>query len=172
MNIYLLSSHQIDPQMLKDLGGSITTQFKGDFSDIHARGNQIALTETLFMGGCTIKVCHLIPAKSIVIVQGSPVLQKPWLDAGVSVLLIMEMEQESGRWGSVTSRYVGLTQIHKIEVVTSPWNLGNVEVSGKEESKSTETQLEKTGHYQQSPIEVPNLFQRWRWSSASRGYGV
>ncbi len=167
MNIYLFSSYQIEPQMLKDLGGSITTQFKGDISDIHGRGNQIALTETLFMGGCTIKVCHLIPTKSIVIVPGSPVLQKPWLDAGVDVLLILEMQPESGRWGSVTSKYVGLTQVHEIQVVTSPWNLGDRSRSGEEETKSTV--LEKTEHSEQPLIEVPNLFQRWGWLSASHG---
>lgn len=51
MNIYFFSYHVPDPNMIKDLGTMITTQFKGEISEINSKGNQIFFIETLFIGG-------------------------------------------------------------------------------------------------------------------------
>lgn len=124
MNIYFFAHHTPDPQMLKDLGGTITDRFKGTISDIHRRDNQITFTETLFLGGQELQCCHTIPAESVVVVEGSLLLQEPWLKAGIATLLIPQTIQEVGGWGQVMTKYCGLLQVHKIEVVTSPWHKG------------------------------------------------
>lgn len=121
MNIYFFSSHTPDPQMVRDLGVTIKSQFKGCISDIHAQGNEIVFTETLYIGGQTIKACSAIPQNSIVIVEAPPVLQGAWLKAGIQTLLIPQMKQEIDLRGCHTFTYCGLIQVHKIQVETSPW---------------------------------------------------
>lgn len=121
MNIYFFSYHVPDPEMIQDLGNPITTQFKGSISDIIARDGKISFTETLHVGGETCKVCHTISAQSIVVIEDTLVLQEAWLKAGVATLLIPQVKQESGGWGHSILKYDGLTQVHKIEIVTSPW---------------------------------------------------
>ncbi len=60
MDIYFFSNHTPDPQMIKDLGAPIKTQFRGSISDIHAQGEQILFTETIHIGGQTLKQCSKI----------------------------------------------------------------------------------------------------------------
>ncbi|MCW5316611.1 hypothetical protein GTQ43_23165 [Nostoc sp. KVJ3] len=122
MNIYFFSYHAPDPKMIKDLGANITIQFKGEISDIHSKGNQIFFIETLFMGGQKIRANHAIPTESIVIVEAPPILQGDWLAAGVATLLVTRMKPETTAWGTVILNYSRLVQIHKIEVITSPWS--------------------------------------------------
>jgi len=122
MNIYFFSSHTPDPQMVKDLGAAIKSQFKGCISDIHVQGNQIVFTETLHIGGQTIKTCSAIPQESIVIVEAPPVLQEDWLKAGIQTLLIPQIKQEIDSRECHTFTYCGLIQVHKIQVETSPWS--------------------------------------------------
>ncbi len=124
MNIYYFSELPPDPKMVACLGGAITTQFKGSISDIHRRGNQITFTEAMVIGGQTLNVCQLIPAESIVVVEEPLLLQDAWLKAGVATLLIPQMKQEAGNWGSILFKYCGLLQVHQIEVVTSVWSSG------------------------------------------------
>ncbi len=107
--------------MVNDLSGAITAQFKGTISDIHRREHQIAFTETLFIGGQMINSCHTIPATSIVVVEGSLLLQDPWLKAGVAILLIPQMSQEMDSGEKLSLKYSQLLQVHRIEVVTSKW---------------------------------------------------
>lgn len=58
--------------------------------------------------------------------EAPPILQKSWLDAGVSTLLIPQMQQQaSGAWHQVVFQYQDLQQIHKIEVVSSHWAGGD-----------------------------------------------
>ncbi len=126
MNVYYFSSHPPDPKMLRDLGGSIKAHFRGTISNVHARNDQISFTETLHIGGQEIKTCHTIQANSIVVIEAPPILQKSWLDAGVSTLLTPQMHQQaSGAWHQVVFQYQGLQQIHKIEVVSSQWAGGD-----------------------------------------------
>ena len=120
MDIYFFSPHVPDPKMIQDLGTPITIRFK----KIQHKGHLISFTETLYMGGQMIKPCHTIPAESIVVVEGSPLLQSTWLAAGVSTLLVPQIKQEVGARNCVVLKYCGLLQIHKIEVITSVWNSG------------------------------------------------
>ena len=122
MDTYFLSGHTPDPAMIRDLNGSITARFKGCISDIHARDSQISFTETLHIGGETCKVCHTIPADSIIVTDAPLALQAAWLKAGITTLLIPQVKQETGGWGHHAFKYDGLTQVHKIEVVASPWS--------------------------------------------------
>ena len=122
MNIYFFSYDVPDPEMIQDLGSSITAHFKGSISDIIVRGDQISFTETLHIGGETCKVCHTIPSASIVVTEAPLALQADWLEAGAATLLIPQVKQEVKNWGRRVSKYEGLIQVHKIEVVTSPWN--------------------------------------------------
>ena len=119
--VHFLSSHEPDPLMVRDLGGTITARIRGGVKDVHRQGDQIAFTETLLIGGDTIKVCHLIPVESIVVIDASILLQKAWLDAGVQALLVPQIKQEVGRWRGIKFKYYGLLQVHRIEVVTSQW---------------------------------------------------
>jgi len=102
--------------MIQDLGEQITTQFKGEITGIQRHGH-------LFIGGQRIRANHHICAKSIVIVEAPPIFQGEWLAARVAKLLIPQIQQETGGWCSIICKYCGLVQVHKIEVVTSPWNL-------------------------------------------------
>ncbi|MBN3883298.1 MAG: hypothetical protein HWQ44_10000 [Nostoc sp. JL34] len=122
MNIYLFSYHVPDRIMIQDLGAPITTQFKGEISDIYSKGNLIFFIETLFMGGQKIKANHTIPTESIVIVEAPPILQGDWLAAGASTVLVPQMKPETTAWGAVVLNYCRLIQIHQIEVITSPWS--------------------------------------------------
>lgn len=120
MKIYFFSTQSPDPQMIKDLGSSITTQFRGKISNIQAKDGSISFTETQLISRQEIKKNHVIPAESIVIVDNAPLLQ--WLTAGVSTLLVCQMKQESSFLGTYMDKYSGLVQVHKIDVVTSPWS--------------------------------------------------
>ena len=121
MNIYFFSEYPPDPDMVKDLGDPITTQFKDTISDIQRISNQIVFTENRIIVGQQIKICHTIPAESIVVVDGPILLQDAWLKAGVATLLIPQMKHEAGKWGSILFKYCGLLQIHRIEVGISEW---------------------------------------------------
>lgn len=121
MNVYFFSEHTTDPNMIKDLGTPITAQFKGTISDIHRRSNQIAFIEDQIIWGHKIEICHTIPAESIVVVDGTILLQDAWLKAGIATLLIPQMKHEKGKWGSILLKYCGLLQIHRIEVGISQW---------------------------------------------------
>ncbi len=138
MNIYFFSNHTADTQMLKDLGAPLKAQFRSPISDIHRKGNQIAFTETIFMGGQTIKSCHTIPAESIVVVEGSILLQDAWLKAGVTTLLVPQIHQEMDAKGKVLFKYDGLLQVQKIEVLTSKWTSKNA-FSGENKDQETLT---------------------------------
>ncbi|MDF5724234.1 MAG: hypothetical protein PUP91_27970 [Rhizonema sp. PD37] len=122
MNIYFFSEHAPAPQMIKDIDVPITTQFKGEISNIQILNNLISFTETLFIGGQRIKAPRTIPGESIVIVQGSLLLQDAWLAAGVLTLLVPQMKQEQEASVKGRSQYCGLVQVHKIVVITSPWS--------------------------------------------------
>jgi hypothetical protein len=124
MDIYFFSPHAPDPKMIQDLGAPIKIRFKGEITNIHRTDHLICFKETLYIGGQMIKPHHTIPAESIVIVEGSPLLQEAWLAAGVSTLLVPQMKPEVNVRDCVILKYCGLLQLHKIEVITSPWRRG------------------------------------------------
>lgn len=164
MNIYFFSYHIPDPEMIQDFGGSITAQFKGSISDIIARDNQISFTETLHIGGETCKVCHTIPAESIVVTEAPLALQEAWLKAGVATLLIPQVKREVKDWAHHTSKYDGLIQVHKIEVTTSPW-------PRRESKKTNNDPIQNQEPPQPTPTtnfsQVLNLFRRLVWKPAT-----
>lgn len=145
MNIYFFSHYAPDPKMIEDLGGGITTRFKGTISNIHRQGNQIAFDETLFLGGQELKCHQTIPAKSVVVVEAPILQQEAWLNAGVDTLLIPQIQQEKGGWGSITSKYCGLVQVHRISVTKTVWHGCNSNTGGQipqqESANPPETQL-------------------------------
>ncbi|MBD2777677.1 hypothetical protein [Iningainema tapete] len=156
MDTYFFSHHVPDPKMIEDLGVPLTTRFKGEISNIQAQGNLISFTEALCIGGERIKVNHTIPAQSIVIVEGSPLLQQAWLEAGVSTLLVPQFKNETSDRGVVVSKYCGLLQVHKIEVITSVWKTStNTEVkSNQKESAEKPHPVNPSGSFS-----IGNLFQ-------------
>lgn len=121
MHVYFFAEYAPNPQMLEDLGGSITQQFDDPISDIHRKSHEIVFTENRISCGQRIKIRHTIPADSIVVLNGSLLLQDAWLKAGVHTLLIPQMKQEVGKWGSILFKYCGLLQVRRIEVSTSEW---------------------------------------------------
>lgn len=159
MDIYFFSYHAPDPEMIKDLGVPITKQIKGDISNIHSQNNLISFTETLFIGGQRIEVKHIIPAESIVVVEAPPILQGDWLAAGVSTLLVPQMKEEPGPWGSIVFKYCGLLQVHKIEVVTSPWKSNNTQVDSTQIVPKEKQQLVNSS----ASFSIASLFQKVGW---------
>lgn len=135
MNIYFFSHHTPDPEMVQDLGAPITAQFKSPISDIHRIGDRLIFTETLFIGGQTIKTSHTIPAESIVVVEGPLTIQEAWLKAGIATLLVPQINQLDS-WGRISFKYDGLLQIHQIEVVTSHWTGTKSERTEKAEAQA------------------------------------
>lgn len=151
--------------MVHDLGAPITAQFKGCITDIHVRNNQICFTETLHIGGGNCQVCHTIPIESIVVTEAPLALQAAWLTAGVATLLVPQVEQEAGVWGHHSFKYCGLTQIHRIEVVASPWTESQSTdadartIERQEQAHITSTDTER------SPL---NLLQQLMWKLSRR----
>ncbi|MBD2507029.1 hypothetical protein H6G91_07070 [Nostoc muscorum FACHB-395] len=160
MNIYFFSYHAPDQKMTEDLGATITTQFKGEISDIYAKGNQIFFIETLLMGGQRIRASHTIPTESIVIVEAPPILQGDWLAAGVSTLLVTRMKPETTAWGAVVLNYCRLIQIHKIEVITSPWSR-NSNTGTVSNQAAREKNLQPVNS--SDSFSMANFFQNLRW---------
>lgn len=166
-NIYLFSYHAPDPKLLEDLGGKITTRFKGTISNIRRQGNMIAFTEALFLGGQELKCCHSIPAKSIVVVEDPILQQDAWLKAGVGTLLVPQMQQERGRWGSTVEKYRGLVQVHDISVSTSVWHgctpCSKEQIQQPADSQENQqTQVTNDRKMQNKS----NLFRLLRWNQA------
>ncbi|WP_334942058.1 hypothetical protein [Nostoc sp.] len=145
--------------MIKDLGANITTQLKGEISDIHSKGNQIFFIETLFMGGQKIRASHTIPTESIVIFEAPPILQGDWLSAGVSTVLVTQMKPETTAWGAVVLNYCRLIQIHKIEVITSPWS-GNTNTDRVSNQAAREEKLQTVNT--SDSFSIINFFQKLR----------
>ncbi|MBW4632929.1 MAG: hypothetical protein KME30_13830 [Iphinoe sp. HA4291-MV1] len=160
MDIYFFSPHAPDPEMIKQLGAPITTRFKGEISNIHRTGNLISFTETLYLGGQLLKPCHTIPAESIVVVEGSPLLQSAWLAAGVSTLLIPQMKPEVSVRDCVVLKYCGLLQVHKIEVITSPWSSGT-DTEADSNQNASEEKPQQT--FPSSSFSMANLLQSLEW---------
>ncbi|MCC5663334.1 hypothetical protein LC653_05145 [Nostoc sp. CHAB 5784] len=160
MNIYFFSYHAPEPKMIKDLGAPITTQFKGEISDIHSKGNVIFFMETLFMGGQKIKASHTIPTESIVIVEAPPILQGDWLAAGVSTLLVPQIKPETTAWGAVVLNYCRLIQIQKIEVITSPWS-SNIDTEAVINQAASEIKLQTVNTL--DSFSMAKFFQKLGW---------
>ena len=119
MNVYFFSRHDAQPQMVADLGGTITEQFRGTISNISKDSDHIKFLEIPL--GETEAVAHSIPANSIVVAVAPLPIQEQWLKADVSVFLSPQNKRETTEDGQVIFNYSGLLRILKIEVVTEQW---------------------------------------------------
>ena len=119
MNVYFFSRHEAQAQMVADLGGTITGQFKGTISNISKDGDHIKFLEIPL--GETEAVSHSIPKDSIAVVVAPMPIQDLWLQSGVAVLLSPQNRRETTKDGQVLFNYAGLLRVLKIEVVTEQW---------------------------------------------------
>ena len=119
MNVYFFSRHEAQAQMVADLGGTITEQFKGTISGIVKDGDSIKFLEIPL--GETEAVSHSIPKDSIAVVVAPMPIQDLWLQSGVAVLLSPQNKRETTKDGQVLFNYAGLLRILSIEVVTEQW---------------------------------------------------
>jgi len=119
MNVYFFSRHEAQPQMIADLGGTITQQFRGTISNIVKDGDRIKFLEMPL--GETEAIAHSIPKDSIVVAVAPLPLQELWLKAGISVFLAPQNKRETTQDNQVIFNYAGLLRILKIEVVTEQW---------------------------------------------------
>ena len=119
MNVYFFSRHEAQAQMVADLGGTITGQFKGTISNISKDGDHIKFLEIPL--GETEAVSHSIPKDSIAVVVAPMPIQDLWLQSGVAVLLSPQNKRETTKDGQVLFNYAGLLRILSIEVVTEQW---------------------------------------------------
>lgn len=119
MNVYFFSRHDAQEQMVADLGGTITKQFKGTISNISKDGDSIKFLEIPL--GETEAVSHSIPKDSIAVVVAPMPIQDLWLQSGVSVLLSPQNKRETTKDGQVLFNYAGLLRILSIQVVTEQW---------------------------------------------------
>jgi hypothetical protein len=119
MNVYFFSRHEAQDQMINDLGGTITQQFKGTISNIVKDGDRIKFLEMPL--GETEAIAHSIPKESIVVAVAPLPLQESWLKAGVSIFLAPQNKRGTTQDGQVIFSYAGLLRILKIEVVSEQW---------------------------------------------------
>lgn len=112
--VYFFSRHEPQPQMVADLGGTITYQFRGTIDKVRRDGDNIKLTDSI-EGEAN------IPADSIVVAVAPTALQEAWLKAGVGVLLIPQNNREITPDGQVVFNYAGLLQVEKIIIKTRQW---------------------------------------------------
>ena len=119
MNVYFFSRHEAQQQMITDLGGTITKQFRGTISNITKDGDHIKFLEMPL--GKTEAVAHSIPKDSIVVAVAPLPIQDLWLQSGVAVLLSPQNRKETTKDGQVIFHYSGLLRILRIEVVTEQW---------------------------------------------------
>jgi hypothetical protein len=119
MNVYFFSRHDAQPQMVADLGNTITQQFRGTISNLSKDGDNIKFLEIPL--GETEAVAHSIPKDSIVVAVAPLPIQEQWLKAGIAVFLAPQNKRETTEDGQVLFNYAGLLRILSIEVVTEQW---------------------------------------------------
>ena len=118
MNVYFFSRHEAQPQMIADLGGTITQQFKGTISNIVKDGDRIKFLEMPL--GETDAIAHSISKDAIAVMVAPIAVQESWLKAGISVLLAPQNRRETVD-GAVIFNYSGLLRVLKVEVITEQW---------------------------------------------------
>ncbi len=133
MNVYFFSRHDAQPQMITDLGGTITQQFKGTISNISKDGDSIKFLEIPL--GETEAVSHSISKDSIVVAVAPLPIQEQWLKAGIAVFLAPQNKREVID-GVTTFRYAGLLRVLKIEVVTEQWTGASPTIEDKHLERS------------------------------------
>ena len=97
MNVYFFSRHEAQDQMIADLGGTITQQFKGTISNIAIFDDRIKFLE-MPLGGETETIAHSIPKDSIVVAVAPLPIQELWLKAGVCISRTTEQTRNNRQW--------------------------------------------------------------------------
>lgn len=132
-NVYFFSRHNPTPEMVADLGGSLTQQFMGSIKDIRSGVNQdstkiITFTESPLptreeqeAGITPAEVKWSIPADSVVVAVAPLPLQIDWLKAGVSTFLVPQNNRVVLEDKSVVFNYAGLLHIKSIVVESEQW---------------------------------------------------
>lgn len=134
MNVYFFSRHEAQSQMITDLGGTITEQFKGTISNISKDGDNIKFLEIPL--GETEAVAHSIPKDSIVVAVAPLPIQEQWLKAGIAVFLAPQNKRETTEDGQVIFNYAGLLRILSIQVVTEQWTGASPTIEDKHLERS------------------------------------
>lgn len=116
--IYFFSRHEAQAEMIADLGGHITEQFRGTISGIKKIGDKVCFLEIPL--GQTEAITHSIPADSIVVAVCPLPLQEQWLKSGVT-LLLPQNNRTTTETGEVVFNYAGLLQVEEIKIVTKQW---------------------------------------------------
>ncbi|MFM6344077.1 MAG: hypothetical protein ACKPFK_02880 [Dolichospermum sp.] len=119
MNIYFFSRHNPLPEMVAELGGHLTYQYRGTISSIKKDGNNIRFVELPLDGSNA--VSHTIPANSIVVAVAPLTLQQQWLEAGVRFLLIPQNKKETVN-GEIVFLYSGLLRMKGIIIDSEQWS--------------------------------------------------
>ena len=136
--VIFLSRHNADSSMLnqlKDKLGEIELiQYKGTFSEFQGgKDGVITFTEVVEEGEPKEKVTYkrCIPAASVIVGVMPPQLQINVLNAinaagGEAILLQPLTNRVRDKDVTVTFEFVGLNQIHKVEVITSTFSGGEL----------------------------------------------
>ncbi|MFM6882010.1 MAG: hypothetical protein ACKPKK_15395 [Dolichospermum sp.] len=118
MNIYFFSRHNPLPEMVAELGGHLTYQYRGTISSVRKDGDNIKFLELPLDGSNA--VSHTISSDSIVVAVAPLALQQQWLEAGVRFLLIPQNKKETVN-GEIVFLYSGLLRMKGIIIDSEQW---------------------------------------------------
>ncbi|MFM5938988.1 MAG: hypothetical protein ACKPKT_05580 [Dolichospermum sp.] len=119
MDVYFFSRHNPLPEMVAELGGHLTYQYRGTISSIKKDGDTIKFLELPLDGSNA--VSHSIPANSIVVAVAPLALQQQWLEAGIKFLLIPQNRRQVID-GEIVFCHSGLTRIKEIIIDSEQWS--------------------------------------------------
>ena len=125
------ASYRMVSQLQEVLGEIELTQYGGTFSQFKGSPEGISFTEKLEVNGVLETFQHTLPPEAIIVAVAPPQLQIEILNAirlsgGKARLLQPLTNRVSHPDGSYTFEYVGLNEIHKVEIVTSKFSGGDL----------------------------------------------
>ena len=133
--VIFFSRHEASSLMLEQLqevlGQIELAQFEGTFSAFKGSPEGISFTEKLEVEGVMETFSHTIPVDAIIVMVAPPQLQIEVLNAirfsgGKARLLQPLTNRVSRPDGSVEFQFVGLNEVHKVEIVTSRFSGGEL----------------------------------------------
>lgn len=133
--VIFFSRHEASSLMLEQLqevlGELNLAQFGGTFSTFKGSPDGISFIEKLEVNGVMETFQHTIPSDAIIVAVAPPQLQIEILNAirfsgGKGRLLQPLTNRVSRPDGSVEFQFVGLNEVHKVEIVTSRFSGGEL----------------------------------------------
>lgn len=138
--VVFLSRHSADSLMMSQLSEKLGefnfVQYKGTFSNFSGKAEKIGaaaitFTEIVEEDGVENTYQRSIPADSFIVAVAPPQVQIAMLNAikfsGDKATLLQPLTNRvSTEDGKVTFQYVGLNQVHKVEIVTSTFAGGEL----------------------------------------------